>query len=77
MPKTNGRMKKKLPVQRPQLDVTAFRGKWVAIDAKTYKIVGHGASMEEARLAAPNVARQEPNMFFVPRSGAFFVGHAP
>lgn len=79
MPKTNGRAKKsqKPPPRRPRLDVAAYRGKWVAIDPKTYKIVGHGASMEEAREGAPNIARQEPILFFVPRSDAYFVGHAP
>lgn len=79
MAKTNGRAKKlhKRPLQRPQLEVGAFRGQWVAIDPKTYEIVGHGASMEEARRGASNVVRQEPIMFFVPRSDAYFVGQAP
>lgn len=79
MPKTNGRAKKlqERSLRRPQLDVAAFRGQWVAVDPRTYKIVGNGASMEEARQGAPNLARQEPILFFVPRSDGFFVGHSP
>ncbi|MGH7139036.1 MAG: DUF5678 domain-containing protein [Pirellulales bacterium] len=77
MPNNNGRPKSSTQSPaRPALDVAAFRGKWVAIDAETYKIVGHGASMEEARQSAPNIARHEPLLYFVPPSDAFFVGRA-
>lgn len=75
MSKANGRRKRtmKSPA-RPQLDVAAFRGKWVAIDVKTYRVVGQGVSMEEARQSDPNVSKREPLLYFVPPSDAFFVG---
>lgn len=78
MPKRNVRAKKsqKFGVPRPQLDVGAFRGKWVALDPDTNSIVGHGASLEEARQNSPNIARQEPILYFVPQSDAYFVGGA-
>lgn len=76
MRKRNIRAKKpwELGVSRPQLDVGAFRGKWVALDPNTNSIVGHGASMEEARQNSPNVALREPILYFVPQSDAYFVG---
>lgn len=78
MVKRNGRTKKSENhrVRRPLLDVGAFRGKWLAIDPKTYGIVGHGGSMEEARQSAASIAPEEPVLYFVPQSDAFFVGGA-
>jgi hypothetical protein len=61
-------------VRRPRLDVSAFRGEWIAVHPKTYKVIGHGASLEEARQNTPSVAQLEPLLYFVPRSDAFFVG---
>jgi hypothetical protein len=60
--------------QQTCLDVTEFRGEWVALHPKTYKVIGHGASLEEARKSTPNVARLEPILYFVPESDAFYVG---
>jgi hypothetical protein len=62
--------------RRPRLNVSGFHGQWVALDPKTYKVIGHGASLEEARQSTPSVARLEPLLYFVPRSDAFFVGRA-
>jgi hypothetical protein len=61
-------------ISRHCLDVSAFRGKWVALDPKSYKVIGHGASLEEARHKTPNLERLEPLLYFVPTSDAFFVG---
>lgn len=61
-------------VTRPRIDVSAFRGEWIALDPETYKILGHGASLEEARRSTPNLHELEPLMYFVPRSDAFFIG---
>jgi hypothetical protein len=64
-------------VQRcPVLDVAAYKGKWVAINPQTNKVIGHGISLEAARQSAPNFEREEPVLFFVPASDAFFVGFA-
>jgi len=60
--------------RRPRLNVSAFRGEWVAVHPKTYKVIGHGASLEEARRNTPNLTRLEPLLYFVPRSDAFFIG---
>ena len=66
----------KSAARRPQLDVAAFRGRWVAIDPETYKVVGAGASLEEARVSGEAAAKLEPILYFVPKSEAFFVGRA-
>jgi hypothetical protein len=63
-------------VWRPRLGVSAFRGESVAVHPRTYKVIGHGASLEEARQSTPNVAQLEPVLYFVPKSDAFFVGRA-
>lgn len=77
MSKTKGRGQSSTKRQtRPKLDVTGFRGKWVAFDAKNYKVIGHGTSLEEARQSAPNIAGHEPLLYFVPESDAFFVGQS-
>lgn len=74
----NARPKKKSPLPiRPRIDVSAFRGEWIALDPETYKILGHGPSLEEARRNTPNLHVMEPLMHFVPRSDAFFIGGAP
>jgi hypothetical protein len=62
--------------RRPCLNVSRFRGLWVALHPRTYKVIGHGASLEEARQSTPGVARLEPLLYFVPRSDAYFVGRA-
>lgn len=78
MPKINRKRKSRTaPVRRqPCLDVTDFPGQWVAVHPRTYKIIGHGASLEEARQSTPNLARLEPVLYYVPESNAFFVGRA-
>ena len=62
--------------QRPVLDVSKFVGEWIAFHPKTYKIVGHGASPDEAMESAPQLKGVEPVLYFVPTSDAFFVGPA-
>ena len=62
--------------RRPQIDVAEFRGQWVALHPETYKVIGHGASLEVARQSTPALARLEPVLYFVPKSDAFFVGLA-
>lgn len=59
-------------VRRPRLDVSAFIGQWVAFHPKTYKAIGHGASLEEARRSTPNLAGLEPLLYFVPESDAYY-----
>jgi hypothetical protein len=49
MSKVNGRRKNSPDFVGLPLDVTAFRGQWVALHPTTYKVIGHGASLEEAR----------------------------
>ncbi|HEV3005845.1 MAG TPA: hypothetical protein VGX78_15370, partial [Pirellulales bacterium] len=63
-------------VRRPRLEVSAFRGEWVALDPKTYEVIGHGPSLEKARQSTPNITQLEPVLYFVPKSDAFFVGRA-
>lgn len=62
--------------KRPCLDVSNYRGEWIAIHPTTYKIIGHGASLEAARQSTPDLARIEPVLYFVPKSDAYFVGRA-
>ncbi len=61
-------------VRSPRLNVSGFRGQWVALHPTTYKVIGHGASLEEARQSTPGIGRLEPLLHFVPRSDAYFVG---
>jgi hypothetical protein len=63
-----------LMMTRPQLDLAGFRGRWVAIDSKSYEVIGQGGSLEEARRSAPNIEQREPLLYYVPESDAFFVG---
>ncbi|MCE9607963.1 MAG: DUF5678 domain-containing protein [Planctomycetia bacterium] len=57
----------------PPIDVSAYRGKWIAIDSKTHKVLGHGDSPASAtkKLALKNI---EPLLYFVSSSDAYFVG---
>lgn len=76
MSKVNGRHKSSPKFVGLPLDVTAFRGQWVALHPTTYKIIGHGASFEEARQSSPSITRLEPLLYFVPESDAYFLGRA-
>lgn len=79
MSKSNGPRKasSKSSLSRPQLDVAAYRGRWVAIHPTTYTVLGQGNSLEEARQTAIGAGKLEPVLYFVPKSEAYFVGHGP
>lgn len=62
--------------RRPRLDVSAYRGQWIAVDPKTYKVLGHGSSPEDATRAAAAGKATCPLLYFVPESDAYFVGSA-
>jgi len=62
--------------RRPVLDVSDFVGEWIAFHPKTYKILGHGASPDEAMDSAPRLKGVELVLYFVSKSDAFFVGPA-
>lgn len=61
------------PQKPPQVDVSAYRGQWVAVHRETYEVVGHGASPEEA-MKPTSSSVEQPLLLFVPRSDAFLVG---
>lgn len=71
-PATRRKVKAARHGHRPVLDVSAFRGKWIAVDPRTYKVLGHGDSPEQATQDAP----EKSILYLVPRSDAFFVGSA-
>jgi len=57
----------------PPIDVSSFRGEWVALHPETHEIVGHGDGPATA-LRSISAKNFEPVLFFVPKSDAFFVG---
>ncbi|HEV7224230.1 MAG TPA: DUF5678 domain-containing protein [Pirellulales bacterium] len=58
----------------PRLDLTAYRGQWVALDPKTNRVVGHAVSLEDAERAGVQKGIAKPLLFFVPISDGYFVG---
>lgn len=69
-------LKRSTAPRRPRLHVTGYEGQWLALDPKTYKVLGHEATPEEAmRDISPKRAKR-PYLFLVPESDAYFVGPA-
>lgn len=60
----------------PRLDLTAYRGQWVALDPKTNRVVGHAVSLPDAEHAAAKNGVAKPLLLSVPTSNAYFVGLA-
>jgi len=58
----------------PRVDVGSYRGQWIALNRRTYKIVGHGATLQEAERGAQRAGVAKPLLFPVPKSDAYFVG---
>ena len=59
----------------PTLDLQKHRGRWVAIDPTTHRIVADGESLVAAEQAAHDQGIDRPLLLAVPRSDAFFVGN--
>jgi len=58
----------------PRIDLTAYRGQWVALDPKTNRVVGHAVSMRAAEQSAERQGISKPLLVSVPASDGFFVG---
>lgn len=58
----------------PRLDLTAYRGQWVAIDPKTQKIIASEMSLRAVEQKALRHGIEHPVLLAVPETDAFFVG---
>lgn len=70
-------MARRLKSQRgspKRLDVSKYKGQWVALDPSTYQVVGHGRSLRSAERQAMAKGVTKPVMLGVPKSDGFFVG---
>ena len=54
----------------PRLDLSRYRGEWVAIHPTTHTVVSHHESFREAERAAKAAGLARPLLVPVPRSGA-------
>lgn len=59
-------------VRARPIDVSLYRGQWIALDPKTRVVLGYGTTPQAAtkKLAAT----VEPLLYFVSKSDAWFVG---
>lgn len=57
------------------LDIDRYRGEWVALEPKSYRVLAHAVSLGTARQAAIEKGVERPVMFSVPESGDLFIGH--
>lgn len=60
--------------KHPRLDVSRYRGEWVALHPKTNQVVGHAPSFKAAKQAAVKRGVAQPVLYAVPKSDAYFVG---
>lgn len=58
----------------PIIDEDRYRGEWVALNPKTYEVLGHSLSFKDARVAARRRGIDRPLMYGVPESDGYFVG---
>lgn len=54
------------------IDVSAYRGQWIALDPKTRVVIGHGSTPQAATKKLAETV--EPLLYFVSKSDAWFVG---
>ena len=62
------------PTQTPRLDVTQYRGQWVALHPETKQVVSHDPSLKAAKQKAVKRGVPRPVLYAVPQSDAYFVG---
>jgi hypothetical protein len=56
------------------LELDKYRGEWIALDPATNEVLGHGASLNEAERQAAQQGIEQPTLYRVPETDAFFVG---
>lgn len=54
------------------LDLTQYKGEWIARDESTKKIVGHNADMSKARDMAIGCGVSDPVLLYIPLKGPLF-----
>ena len=62
------------PTKPPRLDVSRYRGEWVALHPKTNRVISHHSSFKTAKQAAHKRGVDRPVLYAVPKSDAYFVG---
>ncbi|MBI4022005.1 MAG: hypothetical protein HY372_01485 [Candidatus Andersenbacteria bacterium] len=60
--------------KRPRIDETKYRGQWVALDPRTYRVVSHDPVFKKARARAKRRGIERPLMHGVPKSDGYFIG---
>lgn len=71
MGKTKKRVRK---LRCPQIDVDPYRGEWIAMDPKSYRVISHDKSLEQAASAAEQAGYDDPVFMRVPKTDAYFMG---
>ena len=61
-------------IQTPRLDVTRYRGQWVALHPETKQVVSHRPSFKAAKREAMKRGVSRPVLYAVPQSDAYFLG---
>lgn len=67
-------MRPRAPVRSPRLDVSRYRGQWLALHPETHEVVGHGPTLKDAQKRAAKKGILHPALYPVPKSDAYFVG---
>ncbi len=60
--------------KQPAINESRYRGKWIALDPKTYRVVSHSTSLKKAEENARKKGINHPLMHSVPKSDAVFIG---
>ena len=61
-------------LKTPRINVTRYRGQWLALHPATHKIIAHHQSLQAAKKAAVKRGIKQPIMYAVRKSDAYFVG---
>lgn len=55
-------------------DANKYKGEWVAFVPDTDEVVGHGATLRAAEVAALKEGIDNPELYQVPKTDGYFVG---
>jgi hypothetical protein len=67
-------MTKQNKARGKRLDVSRYRGEWLALHPDTHRIIAHDVSLNRAKAAAVRQGIRSPLLYAVPKSDAYFVG---
>ena len=67
------RRTKALPKPLKPINLTKYKGQWLALDPDTHEVVGHGRSLRAAERQAAAKGLTRPVFFGVPESDGYYV----